>query len=198
MDSINKVRDSAGGQDIIWAIDPVHSRIRFDARYLLISNVSGWFNDFEGTVSCPGDGFNNCRIRLAIYTNSIDTGNGQRDGHLRSPDFFDAVRYPVIGFHSESVKMPDGPGGKQLEIDGIISIRDIQRPVRLQASWLGTVPDPMGNLKAGFTLNTLLDRKEFDLSWNQRFDNSGLLLSDEIRLQADIQLMRLSHPDLYN
>lgn len=184
--------DSVNDQSVVWAIDPVHSRIRFDARYLLISNVSGWFSDFEGTVQCPGDGFDHCRIRVAIYTHSIYTGNEQRDGHLRSADFFDAARFPVIGFHSEGVNLLED---HQLVIDGVISIRGIQRRQRVSATWTGTVPDPMGNLKAGFTLALVLDRREFDLSWNQTFDKAGILLSDEIHLQADIQLLRLTSPE---
>lgn len=191
MDSINNPAPAVfNGTPVVWAIDPVHSRLRFDARYLMLSSVSGWFRDFEATVLSGPDNFNDCRIRLAIYTNSIDTGNQERDNHLRSPDFFDAVKFPVIGFHSTAVTQ----SGNELRIQGLISIRDIQREQELTATWLGTMPDPMGNQKAGFTLGAVLNRKDFDISWNQVFDKTGILLSDEIHLQADLQLLKLSNP----
>ena len=180
--------DSINDRSVIWAIDPVHSRIRFETRYLMLSSVSGWFSDFEGTVLSGPDDFNDSRIRLAIYTNSVNTGNEERDTHLRSPDFFDATKFPVIGFHSTSVVQT----GAELEVNGIISIRDISREQSFTATWLGTVPDPLGNQKAGFTLELELNRKDFDISWNQTFDRAGILLSDEVRLHADLQLLRLT------
>ncbi|RYY62818.1 MAG: polyisoprenoid-binding protein [Chitinophagaceae bacterium] len=189
MDSTNNLSTpQPTGNAVIWAIDPVHSRIRFDARYLLLSAVSGWFNDFEGTVVAGPDNFNDSRIRLAIYTSSVNTGNEERDKHLRSADFFDAIHHPVIGFHSTSVVQ----SGPELQVTGLISIRDIQREQYFTATWLGTLPDPMGNQKAGFTLDLVLNRKDFNISWNQAFDRSGILLSDEIHLHADLQLLRLS------
>ena len=175
----------------IWAIDPVHSRIRFEAKYLLISAISGWFTDFEGTVTCDGESFVGSEVRLAIYTNSVNTGNEERDGHLRSADFLDARQFPVIGFHSLDVlQVSEG----QLKIDGLLSIREKQLPLELKAKYLGSSPDPMGNTKAGFSLEAAFSRKEFGIDWNQSVGLAGWLISDEIRLYVDIQLLRLTQP----
>ena len=171
-----------------WAIDPVHTRIRFDVKYLMLSAVSGWFREVEGTVQAAGDDFNDSEIRLTIYANSVFTGIDERDDHLRSPDFFDAKKYPTIRFHSTNVSID----GDDLKIAGILSIKDIEQEIIVTAKYLGNVPDPMGNTKAGFEVDTIFDRKDFNISWNQFFDNQGILISDQVKLHADVQLLKLS------
>ncbi|MET0636508.1 MAG: YceI family protein [Chitinophagaceae bacterium] len=174
----------------IWAIDPIHSQIRFEARYLL-SHVSGWFPDFEGTVISSGEGFDQSELRVAIYTNSVYTGNNERDRHLRSADFFDAINYPVIGFHSTGVNQAEGD---LLKITGLLDIKGIQVKQEMETRYLGVQPDQLGNIKAGFSLDALFNRKDFGISWNQLLDKGGTLLSDEIRVHADVQLLRLTSP----
>ena len=171
-----------------WAIDPIHSTIRFDAKYLMITSVSGWFREFEGTLLSDCDGFTNSEIQLTIYTHSLNTGNEERDNHLRSADFFDAKQFPTIQFRSKAVTMHD----KCIEVTGILSVKGIEHPFTFNATFLGMCADPMGNTKAAFEMDTVLNRKDFNITWNQLFDRNGLLLSDEVKVHCDLQLLKLS------
>lgn len=171
-----------------WAIDPVHSRIRFETKYLKITTVSGWFREFEGAIVTENDQFDKSVIQLTIYTNSLYTGNDFRDNHLRSPDFFDTKKYPVINFRSTSVQMQ----GDAVAVNGILSVKDIQQNYRFTARYLGMNIDPNGNTKAGFEMDCILNRKDFNISWNQLYGADALLLSDEVKLHADMQLLKLS------
>jgi len=171
-----------------WAIDPVHTKIRFDTKYLLITAVSGWFREFEGTVASEEHGFCNSEIQVTIYTHSLTTGNEERDNHLRSPDFFDASQYPAIRFRSTGVSMQE----KNIQVTGILSVKNVEHPFTFNATFLGMCADPMGNTKAAFEMDAVLNRKDFNITWNHLFDKNGLLLSDEVRVHADIQLLKLS------
>jgi polyisoprenoid-binding protein YceI len=173
---------------VSWAIDPVHSRIRFDTRYLLITTVSGWFREIEGTVSSPEAGFSGCEIALTIYTDSLYTGVQDRDNHLRSADFFDTGRYPTVQFRSTKVL---GSDDGRLTVAGRLIIKGIELEIQFNAKFLGEASDPVGNVKAGFEADILLDRKDFNITWNQFFDQNGILISDQVNLHADIQLLRL-------
>lgn len=171
----------------VWAIDPVHTKIRFDAKYLMITAVSGWFRELEGTVTSEGDDFSNSSIELVLYTHSIDTGVNERDNHLRSADFFDARQYPTIHFRSTAVKVTDG----SIHVEGALTIKNITHNIQFTATYLGSLPDPMGNTKAGFETDILFNRKDYNISWNQHFDKQGVLISDEVSIHADIQLLKL-------
>lgn len=171
-----------------WAIDPIHSTIRFDAKYLLITSVSGWFREYEGTVVSSSDGFSNSEIQLTIYVQSLTTANEERDNHLRSADFFDAKQYPVIQFRSTAVTMHE----KNINVNGILSVKNIEHPFHFNATFLGMCTDPMGNTKAAFEMDAVLNRKDFNITWNQLFDKNGLLLSDEVKVHCDLQLLKLS------
>jgi polyisoprenoid-binding protein YceI len=171
----------------VWVIDPVHTRIRFDTKYLLLTPVSGWFTQFEGAVVTTNGSFDNSRTQLTIYTNSVYTGNEERDAHLRSADFFDAAKFPTITWKSDTVTMQ----GNDIQATGPLTIKGIGQDITLQATHVGTAPDPMGNIKAGFTLETTLNRKDFNITWNQYIDKHGLLLSDEVVLHCDVQLLKL-------
>ncbi|MDF2187334.1 YceI family protein [Paraflavitalea sp. CAU 1676] len=174
-------------KEAVWVIDPVHTRIRFDTKYLLLTPVSGWFTQFEGSVINTEDNFNGARAQLTIYTNSVYTGNEERDTHLRSADFFDTAKFPVITWKSDQVTVQNG----KIEVTGSITIKGIEQPITLQAQHLGSTPDPMGNTKAGFAVDATLNRKDFNITWNQLIDKHGLLLSDEVVLHCDVQLLKL-------
>ncbi|THU36014.1 YceI family protein [Niastella caeni] len=171
-----------------WAIDPIHSTIRFDAKYLMITSVSGWFMEFEGTVVSEQDCFANSEIQLTIYAHSLNTGNDERDNHLRSADFFDAKQFPVIQFRSNAVTMQE----KNIHVSGVLSVKNIEHPFTFTAIFLGFCSDPLGNAKAAFEMDTVLNRKDFNITWNQFFDKNGLLLSDEVKVHCDLQLLKLS------
>ena len=171
----------------IWSIDPIHTRIRFESKYLLLTAVSGWFTEFEGTVTTPSDDFAGSEIRVAIYTNSLYTGNEERDAHLKSADFFDSRRYPVIGFRSTKVTVVD----TTVDISGSLTIKDITKELNFTAKHTGISQDPMGNFKAGFEMDILLNRKDFNISWNQVIDKFGVMIADEVKLHCDLQLLKL-------
>jgi polyisoprenoid-binding protein YceI len=171
----------------VWLIDPVHTKIRFETKYLLITSVSGWFTEFEGTVITSSDDFNDSQIQLTVYTNSIYTGNAERDNHLRSRDFFNARKFPTLSFKSNTI-IP----GLKLEIIGDLKIKDVTESIQFEARYTGSAKDPNGNLKAGFEMNTILNRKDFNINWNQVFDKAGVLLSDEVNIFCDVQLLKVS------
>ncbi len=170
-----------------WAIDPVHTKVRFDAKYLLLSTVSGWFQEIEGAVSGANSDFTDSEINLTIYTHSIYTGITERDQHLRSADFFHTEKFPTIRFRSTAVTT----AGDEIHITGLLTVKEVTHTIGFNARYLGTVPDAMGNTKAGFEMDMILDRKAFDIGWNLRFDTNGLLIADEVHLRADVQLLRL-------
>jgi polyisoprenoid-binding protein YceI len=172
----------------VWLIDPVHSKIRFETKYLLITSISGWFTEFEGTVVTAADDFNESKIQLCVYTNSIYTGNAERDNHLRSADFFDTRSFPMLYFRSNSISIK----GDKLDIIGELQIKGKTETIELAATFLGDAIDPGGNRKAGFETRTVLNRKDFDITWNQLFDKAGVLLSDEVKVFCDIQLLKIS------
>ena len=170
-----------------WAIDPVHTRIRFDAKYLMISSVSGWFRELEGTVVNGSDDFSDSEINLTIYSNSIFTGIEERDAHLRSADFFDAKNYPTITFRSTAVIATTD----MIKVSGQLAIKDITQDIEFDAKFLGIVHDPRGNIKAAIELDMVFDRKDFNITWNEFFDKQGVLISDQVRIHADVQLLKL-------
>ena len=172
----------------IWAIDPIHTRIRFEAKYLMLTTVSGWFREIEGTVETDSGDFSNSTIRLTIYTNSLFTGIDERDNHLRSPDFFDAKKYPTIQFQSSSVMVD----GAKVNIRGMLSIKDTVQEMELTAQYLGQVKAPLGNTKAAFEMDMVFDRKDFNITWNQFFDKQGILVSDWVQVHCDVQLLKLN------
>lgn len=171
-----------------WTIDPVHTKIRFDAKYLMITAVSGWFREFEGVVTSSTDDFSDSSITLTIYTNSLFTGIEERDNHLRSPDFFDTKKYPTIHFRSAATSRVDHD---TIHITGQLSVKDIVQFIGFEVKYLGNVPDPMGNTKACFEMDAVFNRKDFNISWNQFFDRQGVLISDQVKLHADIQLLKM-------
>lgn len=172
----------------IWVIDPIHTRIRFEAKYLMLTTVSGWFREIEGTVETDNANFSNSSIRLIIYTNSLFTGIDERDNHLRSPDFFDVKKYPTIQFQSSSV----GVDGANVSMKGTLSIKDTVQEMEFTAQYLGQVKDPGGNTKAAFEMDMVFDRKDFNITWNQFFDKQGILVSDRVQVHCDVQLLRLN------
>lgn len=170
-----------------WVIDPVHTRIRFSIRYLLLSSVTGWFTRFEGVILAAEDDFSDAQAQVTIFTSSIDTGSSRRDAHLRSANFFDVENYPVISFESTSVET----AGLIVNMTGILRIKDVVEVIRFKIIHNGTVIDQMGNIKAGFEMGSAFNRRDLDLQWNRYLDTWGKLLSDEIRIFCDVELLKL-------
>jgi polyisoprenoid-binding protein YceI len=167
-----------------WAIDPSHSEVQFKVKHLMITNVTGQFGVIGGTAESNGADFSNTSVTFSADVNSVNTGNDQRDGHLKSPDFFDAATFPAISFKSSNF---DANSGK---ITGDLTIRDVTKPLTFDVEFSGTNTDPWGNTKAGFSITGKINRTDFGLNWNAALEKGGVLVSEEVKLSAEIQLVK--------
>lgn len=170
-----------------WAIDPTHSEIAFKVKHLMISNVKGSFSEFSGLVSTDGDDFSTAEISFQINPASINTGVGDRDGHLKSADFFDVENFTEITFTSGKLAKT---GGDEFELTGDFTIKGVSQTIKLDVEFGGLMTDPWGNEKAGFTLNGKINRKDFGLTWNAALEAGGVLVGEEIRISADVELAK--------
>lgn len=167
-----------------WVLDPAHSEIQFKVKHMMITTVTGSFDRFNVEVETEGDDFSTASIQFSAETASVNTGSEQRDGHLRSADFFDAENHEALVFKAKSYS----PANNQLQ--GDLTIKGITHPVTLEAEFGGIGQDPWGNTKAGFTLSGKINRKDWDLNWNAALEAGGVLVSDEVRLLGEIQLAK--------
>jgi len=170
-----------------WAIDPTHSEVHFKIKHLMITNVTGSFDIFQASVATEDEDFSTAKVNFTADVNSISTGNEQRDEHLKSADFFDAATYPKIKFTAIKAENVDNDGS--YELHGDLTIRDITKNVKLSVEFGGVVKDPYGNTKAGFTINGKINRKDFGLTWNAVTEAGGVVVSDEVRIISEIQLI---------
>ena len=170
-----------------WVLDPAHSKIGFKVRHLMISNVLGNFKDFEGEIISDGNNFTNSSVKLSIKTASVDTEIADRDTHLKSTDFFDAEKFPVMTFNSTSM---EDLGDDTFELKGLMKIKDVEKPVKLAVEFGGVMKDPWGNEKAGFSINGKINRKDFGLSWNAALEAGGVLVGEEVKIICDIELAK--------
>jgi polyisoprenoid-binding protein YceI len=168
----------------IWTIDPAHTEVSFAVRHMMISTVKGRFADVKGSVTIPDEGEPTLDVTIGVA--SIDTREEKRDAHLRSADFFDAEKYPEIRFVStKTVRAVDG-----WKITGNLTMHGVTKPVMLDATEEGTVRDPWGNDRMGFSARGKLDRREFGLTWNAALEAGGVLVGDEIKLHIDAELVK--------
>lgn len=170
-----------------WVTDPTHSEIKFKVKHLMITNVTGSFDIFNVTAQSDGEDFTKAKISFTADVNSISTGNEQRDGHLKSEDFFDAANHPQIKFTATKYESVDNDGSFTLY--GDLSIRETTKNVKLDVEFGGIVKDPYGNTKAGFTINGKINRKDFGLKWDAVTEAGGIVVSDEVRIACEIQLI---------
>jgi len=169
-----------------WVIDPTHSEIQFKVKHMVITTVTGSFTEFNGSAESADD-FENASIRFEADVHSINTNNEQRDGHLKGPDFFEADKYPKLSFTSTKFTKT---GDDQFELTGDLTIKGVTKPVSLAVEYTGTVKDPYGQTKAGFELKGKINRKDFGLTWHVLTEAGGALVSDEVRLEANLQLVK--------
>jgi polyisoprenoid-binding protein YceI len=166
-----------------WTLDPAHSEVEFKVRHMMISNVRGSFNELEGTIHLDESDFGASSVDVALEAASIDTGNEDRDNHLRSADFFDVENHPNLRFTSKRVEgTPD-----DFRILGSLTIRGETREVELKGEELGRGTDPWGNPRVGFRAATKISRQDFGLTWNQALETGGVLVGDEIRISLEVQ-----------
>lgn len=176
-------------QETKWVIDPSHSKVSFKVKHLMISNVLGSFREFEGTATTEGDDLSTAQISFSISAASIDTEVADRDAHLKSADFFDAENYPKLTFSGNGMK---DLGDDLYELTGDLTIKGVTKPVKLQAEFGGIGTDPWGNVKAGFSVSGKINRKDFGLNWNAELEAGGVLVGEEVKLSADIELAKVA------
>ncbi|HUI11394.1 MAG TPA: YceI family protein [Bacteroidota bacterium] len=171
-----------------WTIDPAHSEIKFKVKHLVISTVTGQFTRFSGTVRAEKPDFSDASVTFEADVDSISTNNEQRDGHLKSPDFFDAANHPGLSFRSTSVS---AKGEGTYMLTGLMTIRGQQRPLTLQVVYNGTVAGFDGEV-AAFEITGKLNRQDYGLRWNAMTEAGGVVVSDEVKLEMAVELKKVA------
>ncbi|HSE41477.1 MAG TPA: YceI family protein [Acidobacteriota bacterium] len=167
-----------------YVVDPAHTNVGFSAKHLVISTVSGRFKDFTGTIVFDDKNISNSSVNGTIQSASLDTGNADRDKHLKSADFFDVEKFPEITFKSTKVEK-SGDGAK---VTGLLTIRGVTKEVSFPATVIGPIKDPWGNMKIGVSAGPLtINRQDYGVSWSKKMDSGGLVVSDEIKIQIDAE-----------
>lgn len=170
-----------------WAIDPTHTEVGFKVKHMMFTNVSGKFGTFDGSMETQDEDFTTANIEFSADVNSITTGNDDRDAHLRSGDFFDTEQFPKLQFKATGFEKKNE---EDYTLTGDLTIRDITKPVKLDVEYGGLMKDPWGNLKAGFSINGKFNRKDYGLTWNAALEAGGVLVSDEVRVNIELQLVK--------
>lgn len=172
---------------VVWKVDPAHTEIQFKVKHLMITTVTGYFKTFNAEVITETEDFNTTTsIKFTADINSIDTNNAQRDTHLKSDDFFNAEKFSQIIFIATRYEALNN----EATLQGNLNIRGITKPIKLDVEFGGTIIDPYGQRKAGFTVNGRISRKEFDLKWNAVTEAGGVVVSDEVKIHAEVQLIK--------
>lgn len=170
-----------------WVIDPTHSELEFKVRHLMISNVKGQFKEFTGVIE--GEDFLNSQIHASVQADSIFTNNTDRDNHLRSADFFDVDNHKEITFKSSSLEKVDDD---EYKLKGELTILGVSKDVVLDVEYGGRITDPYGNDKIAFSLKGKINRKDFGLNWNTALEAGGVMVSDEVKINAELQFAKQS------
>lgn len=170
-----------------YAIDPSHSRIGFVARHAMVTKVRGSFNEFEGSGYFDAEQPERSHLELTIQANSIDTRNADRDGHLKSNEFFDMETYPEITFASTAVEKIDD---ENYRVTGDLTIKGTTKPVTVDFEYTGAAKDPFGNQRLGFEGKTVVNRKDFGVSWNAALETGGVLVSEKVTLEFEVSAIR--------
>ena len=171
-----------------WVIDPSHSEISFKVKHLMITNVKGVFREFNANIYTLGDSSTLTDIEFQMNPASVDTGDEKRDAHLRSADFFNVETHKQIIFKAAICVNLDKDA--VFEVPGELTMNGITRKIILDVEFGGMMKDPWGNLKAGFAITGKINRKEWGLNWNAALEAGGMLVSDEVRISCDVQLLK--------
>ena len=167
-----------------WALDPTHSELLFKVKHLMITNVKGEFTDFQAEIKTNGNDFENAQVKATIKANSVYTNNNDRDTHLKSEDFFNVEKYEELTFVGTAFEKLDD---ENYRLKGDLTIVGVTKPVALDVEFGGTATDPWGNQKAGFSISGKFNRKDWGLNWNAALEAGGLLVSDEVKVMAELQ-----------
>ena len=170
---------------ISWVLDPSHSEVTFKVKHLMISNVKGEFKTVSATID--GEDFSHSKIKASLEAASVYTNNEDRDKHLKSADFFDADHYQELTFEGTSFEKTDDDDYK---LTGFLTIKGVRKEVTLDVEFGGINKDPWGNEKAGFSLEGKINRKDWGLNWNAALETGGVLVSDDVKIQAELQFVK--------
>ncbi|WP_375490599.1 YceI family protein [uncultured Jatrophihabitans sp.] len=170
-----------------YTIDPAHSRFGFVARHAMVTKVRGGFNEFEGTTHIDGDDPSKSDVNITLQVKSVDTRNEQRDGHLRTNDFFDVETYPTITFRSTSI---EHDGGNDFQVTGDLTIKDVTKSVTIPLEFQGSAKDPFGNDRIGFEGSLPVVRSEYNIAFNAALETGGVLVSDKVTLEFEISAIK--------
>jgi len=170
-----------------WMLDPTHSELAFKVRHMMITNVKGEFRKFDASIESDGAEFTKSSIDVTIDAASIFTNEDKRDGHLKSTDFFDVENYPTLSFQGKSFKKEDED---EYKLTGILTIKGVSKEVELDVEFGGINKDPWGKEKAGFSVEGKINRKDFGLNWNAALETGGVLVSEEVKISAEVQFVK--------
>jgi len=170
-----------------WTLDPTHSELVFKVRHMMITNVKGEFRKFSASIESDGADFTKSSIDVAIDAASIFTNEDQRDAHLKSADFFDVENHPTLTFNGSSFKKV---GEDEYKLTGELTIKGVSKEVELDVEFGGINKDPWGNEKAGFSVEGKINRKDFGLNWNAALETGGVLVSEEVKISAEVQFVK--------
>lgn len=171
-----------------WKIDQAHTTVEFKIRHLMVSWVKGVFTDVEGTVDIDEADLAKSSTKVRIGTASVDTNNQKRDDHLRSPDFFNAAKFPAMTFVSKQVEVANG---QPVKIVGDLTILDVTREVELEVEdFSQTITDPWGNTRRGASASTKISRSDYGLTWNKALEAGGVVVGDEVRISLEVELIK--------
>jgi polyisoprenoid-binding protein YceI len=171
-----------------WVLDAAHSEIKFKVRHMMISNVTGAFNEINAKLEGFDNDLTSATVEFSAKTGSVNTGSEQRDGHLTSADFFESEKYPEMKFVSTKFEKKSGD---DYIMHGNLTIKDVTKEISMEVEHGGIVKDPWGNLKNGFSLNGKINRKDFGLNWNAALETGGVLVSEEVKITAEVQLIEV-------
>lgn len=170
-----------------YSIDPMHSEVTFKVKHLMISTVTGDFKKFNASMQAANEDLSDAKISFEADIDSINTNNEQRDGHLKSLDFFDAANHPKLSFASTSFTKKDG---SNYVLEGNLTLRGNTKPIKMDVEYFGKMTDFYGNEKHGFEINGKISRKEFGLEWSAVTEAGGVVVSDEVKLHVNAQFAK--------
>ncbi len=170
-----------------WEFDLTHSSVQFHVRHLMVSKVHGRFGKWGGALDYDAEDPTRSRLDVWIDAASVDTRDDQRDGHLRSPDFFDAASYPKLEFRSTKIERK---ADDRFALHGDLTIRGVTKPVVLDVESAGQVKDPWGGLRAGFSAKTAINRKDFGLTWNKALEAGGVLVGEKVEIAIELEAVK--------
>jgi polyisoprenoid-binding protein YceI len=173
----------------LWALDPTHSELTFKVKHLMITNVKGEFRNFTATIQSNGEDFSQASIQATVDAGSIDTNNADRDAHLKSADFFDAENYPEITLTGTAFTRLDR---EHYQLKGLLDMKGVSKELVLDVDFGGLVKDPWGNEKAGFSISGKFNRKDWGLNWNAALEAGGVMVSEEVRINGEVQFVKQS------